>query len=92
MSPKVNCYAPLARISRRYSGAPPTYWARHFACALDLFEIMTAAFQHGQITTEGGAMCSDSNMLLFPVMKKALCELMSQELRPGERQAPCLAN
>ena len=82
---QVNSYAPLARISRQSSGAPPAYWARHFACALDMLEIITSAFHHGQITT---AMSSESSSLLFPVVKQAICEFMSQEHRPGERRAP----
>ena len=75
-------------LSRLCSGTPPAYWARHFACALDMFEVITAAFQHGQITTEGGAMISENSRVLFPFVKKTLRELMNLELRQGERPPP----
>ena len=78
----------LTLISRRYSGALPAYWARHFACALDVFALLTAGFQHGQIAAEGGAMSPGNSGELFPFVKKSLCEFMSQEGRPGELHAP----
>ena len=82
-----DCSKLLTFISRRFSGSPPAYWARHFACALDVFELMTA-FQHGQITTGGGAMLSEGNIFSFHHVKTALGTLTSQELWPGKRRTP----
>ena len=68
------------------SGSQPVYWARHFACALDVFELLTAGFQHGQITSEGAAMSSgSSSRLMFNSIKNTLFVLTSQEHWPGEQ-------
>ena len=73
----------LTFISRRYSGPSPAYWARHFACALDLFQLLTTAFKQWQIETEGAAM-SSSKSRSFPNVKGTLYKLTCPELRPGE--------
>ena len=68
----------LTLITRRYSGGQPTYWARHFACALDVFEILTAALQHGQIAVEDGTRSSGNDKVFFRFVQKDLCKLTSQ--------------
>ena len=74
----------LILICRRYTGAQPAYRARHFACALDVFELLTAAFQHCQITTDGVAMTLESDGVFFPRVKMALCGLTSPDNKQGE--------
>ena len=84
----MDCSNLLSLISRRTAGSPPAYWARHFACALDMFQLHMAAFQYGQITTESGAMSSLVSRVLFPSVKKNLREFTSPEHKPGEEHAP----
>ena len=71
----------------QYSTALTDYWARHFACALDVFALLTPAFQHGKITSEGEVMSPGGNdLMLFSFVKKTLRQFM--RCRPGESHAP----
>ena len=76
----------LALISRRTLGSQPAYWARHFACALDVFQLLTADFQNWQMAMEGEAMGSRNNELLLTFVRQTLCELMSKDHWPGEQR------
>ena len=60
-------------------GAQPAYWARHFACALDVFELLTGAFQ-----TDGVTMTLESDGVFFPRVKMILCGLTSPDNKQGE--------
>ena len=80
------CFSLLFLICKQEAAVLRTHWARHFACALDVFDLLTAVFLHGSPAgLSGGASAGPQGSAAgFTFVKQKLSELMSAQHRSGE--------
>ena len=62
------------------------YWARHWACAVDVMELLSteAAFQPGGLES----LASDTTDKTFRHLKHGLLKLINEQYRPGGQYIP----
>ena len=89
MNSQDGCISLLVLIHKQEATVLRTHWARHFACALDVFDLLTAEFLRAGVAE--AALGPPGTAAGFTFVKQKLSELMSDRHRSGEPESPHVA-